>query len=315
MRVAWSAHVPGSFCRQKPWYGRGYCRENGSGAGRQPMAPSSRQGGDLALAEAELGREHLVGVLADPRHAGLGAFGHLRQLHRVAGDEHGLGDAVGAGHLHEHVARRDVRVGDHLGRVIARARDDARPRSAPRAASSFVASTAHASTAGRITSSRCVDPARRASRSAGRRATPAWPTSSASRSNWCSRRPGATNAAVGRPEAVQISVGASRARAHAERPEVRDDVGHRDHRVEHRDVDVLALAGALAVPQRGEHADHAEERRADVAERADRDRAPAARPGCACSRRCPTSPRRSARTPASRRTASSTVLPKPEIDR
>ena len=90
------------------------------------MTPRSRRPASSASLEAELGAQHLVGVLADPRHPGLGTLGHLRQLHRVAGHEHGLVDAVGARHLDEHVPRRDVRVGDHVGRVVARARDDAR---------------------------------------------------------------------------------------------------------------------------------------------------------------------------------------------
>src|SRR5690348_6457682 len=45
--------------------------------------------------------------------------------------------------------------------------------------------------------------------------------------------------------------------AYSQRPEVRDDVGHRDHRVVHRDVDVLARARRLAVSQRGQDPDHA----------------------------------------------------------
>jgi len=55
----------------------------------------------------------------------------------------------------------------------------------------------------------------------------------------------------------------------AERTQARDDVGHRDHRVVHGDVDVLTLAGLVAVAQRGEDADRREQRGADVAERAD----------------------------------------------
>ena len=49
------------------------------------------QARELVVGEAELGLEHLGGVLPDPRHARLGTFGHLRQLHRVAGHEHRLG--------------------------------------------------------------------------------------------------------------------------------------------------------------------------------------------------------------------------------
>src|SRR5947209_4481875 len=39
--------------------------------------------GERVVVDAELGVQHLVGVLADPGHAGLGPFGHVRQLHRV----------------------------------------------------------------------------------------------------------------------------------------------------------------------------------------------------------------------------------------
>ena len=68
--------------------------------------------------------------------------------------------------------------------------------------------------------------------------------------------------------------GAERAHEHlgcrfalAEGPEVRDDVTHRQHRIEHRDVDELSLAGAIALAQCRLHADHREQRRGDVAER------------------------------------------------
>ena len=58
--------------------------------------------------------------------------------------------------------------------------------------------------------------------------------------------------------------------AQPERPEVGDDVGHGDHGVEHRDVDVLARAGGVAVAEGRQHADHRVEPGPDVAERADR---------------------------------------------
>ena len=57
-------------------------------------------------------------MLADPRDAGLGALGHRRQLHRVTGDEDGVGHAVGALHLHDHVALGHVLVGDDLRRRV-----------------------------------------------------------------------------------------------------------------------------------------------------------------------------------------------------
>jgi hypothetical protein len=56
----------------------------------------------------------------------------------------------------------------------------------------------------------------------------------------------------------------------AHRPQVGDDVRHGHHGVEHGHVDLLALAGAVAVPQGGQHADGPEQGRTDVAEGADR---------------------------------------------
>src|SRR5438128_4045679 len=76
--------------------------------------------GELRVGEAELLVQHLVGVLADPWDARLGAVGHLRQLHWVAGDEHRVVDVVGARQLDEHVARLDVRIGDDVGGGVAR---------------------------------------------------------------------------------------------------------------------------------------------------------------------------------------------------
>ena len=141
-----------------------------------------------------------------------------------------------------------------------------------RAASSLVRVDAHASTAGRITVSRCgPQPARVAKRGSVLPLRPA--DELGELLELVLAHDLHDDVAVGRAEALadhlEPLVGLG---PHAQRPEVGDDVGHGDHRVEHRDVDVLALAGAVAVAQRGEDADHAEQRRADVAERADRDR-------------------------------------------
>ena len=71
--------------------------------------------------------------------------------------------------------------------------------------------------------------------------------------------------AVRRPEPVhdqrpQVAV----AQPHG--PEVGHDVGDGHQGVEHGDVDLLALAGGVAVAQGGQHADHREQARADVAQ-------------------------------------------------
>ena len=63
-------------------------RAAGGAGGRDRLVDdaSSRSAARSVVVEAELGGEHLVGVLADPRHARLGALGHLRHLDRVARD-------------------------------------------------------------------------------------------------------------------------------------------------------------------------------------------------------------------------------------
>ena len=114
---------------------------------------------------------------------------------------------------------------------------------------------AHASIAGRMTSSRwSTQPWRSAKR--GSVVHSGWPTSSASAANWGSRPTWMMNQPSDARNPSMISA-ADVAAAQPERPEVRDDVGHGDHGVEHGDVDVLALAGGVAVAQRGQHADHA----------------------------------------------------------
>lgn len=64
------------------------------------------QAGQFGRPETELAGEDVVGVLAEPGHTRLGSFGNVRELHREPGDQHGLGDTVGARMLYEHVASR-----------------------------------------------------------------------------------------------------------------------------------------------------------------------------------------------------------------
>ena len=208
-----------------------------------------------AAAEPELLGQDGVGVLAQPGDPRLGTLGHVGELHRVAGDEHRLVDAVGARHLDEHVAGGDVRVGDHLVVAEARPGGDARPRTSPRTPRAASCPTPTPRRPGRMTSSRwSTQPCRSAKR--GSVVQPGWPTSSASAANCGSRPTWMMNQPSDARNPSMIS-GADRAVAQAERPEVGDDVGHGDHGVEHRDVDVLALPGGVAVAERRQHADHA----------------------------------------------------------
>ena len=84
--------------------------------------------GDFASLEPELVLQHRGRVLADPWHTRLGTFGHLRQLHGVAGDQDGILAAVDAVQLDDHVAPIEMRIGDDVGRMEARARPPRRPR-------------------------------------------------------------------------------------------------------------------------------------------------------------------------------------------
>ena len=195
------------------------------------MTPSARARRGVGV-EAELVAQHRAGVLAEPGHAVLGALGDLRQLHRVAGDQHRLLDAVGALHLDEHVAAGEVRVGDRPRRAVCTA-----PAAMPAAVSSF----AHRLELRRVRRPR-LD-ARAAARPRGARPQP------------CARREprvveplgmadDAARAlelvlahelhhepAVGRRGTCRGSaVLGSLSRCLPERPEVGDDVGHRDGR-------------------------------------------------------------------------------------
>ena len=96
--------------------------------GRQPITPAARSSRQLAGREPELVRQHVVGVLAEPRHPGLGALGDLGELHREPGDQHRLVHAVGPRVLDEHVAAGQVGIGHHLGVGGDRARPPGRRR-------------------------------------------------------------------------------------------------------------------------------------------------------------------------------------------
>ena len=166
---------------------------------------------------------------------------------------------------------RDVGVGDDLGGAVARAGDDARP---PQRARRF---ELRACRRPRLDRGPDLGLEVRGPTGAGRRSADRRPPLRLPDEVAELRRTGARARSAPRRsrrglEALEDHLRAPcRLGPHAERPEVRDDVGHRDHRVEHRDVDVLPLARAVAVAQRGQEADRAEQRGADVAERADRD--------------------------------------------
>lgn len=88
-------------------------------SGAEPGAVSGdhavlAQVGQFGRTETQLVGEDVGGVLAQPGHPRLGALGHLGELHGEPGDQHGLGDAVGARVLDEHVAPGQVGVGDDL---------------------------------------------------------------------------------------------------------------------------------------------------------------------------------------------------------
>ena len=120
--------TPGSPSPSAPYPHRSGTNAGAVHEGVRRGAAGGRAGGTAVAevgegvgVEAELVAEDVVGVLADPGDAGLGALGDLRHLHRVA-----LGSAPArrrrrCGALHEHVAGGDVRIGGDLGGAVARA--------------------------------------------------------------------------------------------------------------------------------------------------------------------------------------------------
>ena len=213
-------------------------------------------------------------------HARLGALGHLRQLHRVAGDEHRL-----ARRRRCAASRRACCARRRAGRRSRPARGLLGPATMPaavssRAASSFVRCDAHASTAGRITS-RGAAPSPRASRSAGRPSTPGARRARRAASNWCSRTICIDDLAVGRrgsPRRSPASALSGSGRTPSDQKFVTMSV-------------IATIASNIAMstywpsPVRSRWRSAArmpitrEQRGADVAERADRDRHAAARRG------------------------------------
>ena len=133
--------------------------------------------------------QHRVGVLADPRAPGSRGPRPPSRASPGCRARAPVVDAVGAGHLDEHVARRDVRVGDHVGRVVARAGRDARRGELVRRPRAWCAATPTPRPPGRITDSRFgAQPARVAKRGSvvplrdGRRARRASRTGARARS-------------------------------------------------------------------------------------------------------------------------------------
>ena len=137
------------------------------------------------------------------------------------------------------------------------------------------------------------------------RATPGCPTSSASALELVLAHDLHDEPAVGGPEALHDHrpCGARRGARPSDQKFVTMSVID-DHGVEHGDVDVLALAGGSRWRSAASTPMVANSAVADVAERAHRDGDRRRRRRRLCSRRCPTWPRRSRRTPASACTAS-----------
>ena len=199
------------------------------------------QVGEARVVEPELLAQHRLGVLADARRVRLRALRHLRQLHRITGHDHRLLDAVGARDIDEHVAGRDQRIGDDVLGGVARAGSDA-----------VVGEHVAHLEAGPARGPRLDGGADhvlhvRAPALTGREAFVGEPLGMADRVREPLELVLAADLddepAVARLEPVHDQRRLAAA-LEAHRPEVHDEVGHRDHRVVHRDVDVLALAGA-----------------------------------------------------------------------
>ena len=65
---------------------------------------------ELVRVESEQRGQHVIGVLAHQREGTVWSFGIVRQLDGVACHQDWLVDAIGPGHLNQHVALGDVRV-------------------------------------------------------------------------------------------------------------------------------------------------------------------------------------------------------------
>ena len=145
-----------------------------------------------------------------------------------------------------------------IGRRVAGPGDDARGAELARRLELASCRAPSARAAGRITESVCcAQPSRVAKR--GSFGHSGCPTAFASRSNWCSRKTATTKcpSRARKPAQTPSDPDGGPALGRAHRPQQRRHVGERDHRVVHRDVDLLAEPAALALAQRGEDSDHA----------------------------------------------------------
>ena len=82
----------------------------------QAMTPPARSAASASSLRPSSPAQHRVGVLADPRAPGSRGPRPSSRASPGCRARARVRAAVGARHLHEHVARRDVRVGDHVGR-------------------------------------------------------------------------------------------------------------------------------------------------------------------------------------------------------
>ena len=187
-------------------------------------------------------------MLAHPRHPRLGALRHLREFHRVAGNQHRLLHTIRARHLHQHVARRDVRVRDHIRCVIARSRRDTGggefasgfelgPLGRPRVDCGPDHRLEVGSPSGSRGEPRIVDPLGMADEFG----------------DACELRfphDLGHHVPVRSSESLADHLQALvRLRAHTQRPEVGHHIGHRDGCVQHGDVHVLALTRAVPMAE------------------------------------------------------------------
>ncbi len=241
-----------------------------AGWARDPpgAAPGGARAGGARGGQPQRVDQHRPGLFAHPGHPPLARFGYARQLHRVAGDQHRLLHPVGAFHGDEHVAGGHVGVGQHLGWGEGRsghhpgigerhggllAGQVGRPRLQCRADDPVEVFAP----AGALGEAGIVEPF-----GVTDQLGQLHKLVLAHQLNHQRAVAGAEGA-----EHVGGRVGFARL---AHRCEVGDHVGHRQHRVQHGDVHVLALPGHLPLAQGGQHADHGEQAGRDVAERPDR---------------------------------------------